>query len=184
LINSEAARKDASEEHQTVKLSTYGILLMGSPYEGAAGVRPRAPVVRNLSIFITPDNKAEKHIKPGSDYLGYQVRQYASISQDFVYRFAYDEVPADLGRRDMVCGLHEISSADIDPTRQVSAVVAGASDTASLANHVNMVKFSSREDVTYKKVSEYLQMMVENAPGIIRAHWHKMDKIENGTLSK
>jgi hypothetical protein len=50
------------------------------------------------------------------------------------------------------------------------------------ADHVNMVKFASRQDVGYEKVSGHLQVMVENASGIIRARWGEQDRVDNGTL--
>jgi hypothetical protein len=68
---------------------------------------------------------------------------------------------------------------------QASAVVPGTTDGESIAipaDHVNLVKFSSRQDVGYRKVSEYLQVMTENASVVIRAQWDDQDRIENGTL--
>jgi hypothetical protein len=46
-----------------------------------------------------------------------------------------------------------------------------------------MVKFASREDVSYGKVAGHLQVMAERACGIIRARWDEQDRIENGKLS-
>jgi hypothetical protein len=68
----------------------------------------------------------------------------------------------------------------------VSAVVPGTPDgepIAIAADHVNMVKFASREDVSYGKVAGHLQVMAERACDVIRARWHEQDRIENGKLS-
>ncbi len=60
-----------------------------------------------------------------------------------------------------------------------SAVVPGAADTETIAipaDHLNMVKFASREDAGYKKVSEHLWLLAEEAPDAISACWADQDK--------
>jgi hypothetical protein len=53
---------------------------------------------------------------------------------------------------------------------------------AIAADHVNMVKFASREDVSYVKVAGHLQVMAEKASTVIRARWDEQDKVENSTF--
>lgn len=43
-----------------------------------------------------------------------------------------------------------------------------------------MVKFVSREDAGYEKVSGYLQILAEEAPGAIDARWTEQDRIRDG----
>ncbi len=65
-----------------------------------------------------------------------------------------------------------------------SAVVPGAADAESIAipaDHLNMVKFSSREDGGYEKVSEHLWLLAEEAPDAISARWAEQGKIKKGT---
>jgi hypothetical protein len=38
LIHSDAARRGALVEHRSIKLSTYGVMFMGTPYQGGSGV--------------------------------------------------------------------------------------------------------------------------------------------------
>jgi hypothetical protein len=45
-----------------------------------------------------------------------------------------------------------------------------------------MVKFASRQDVGYRKVSGHLQVMAENAPDVTRSNWDEQDRFEKGTL--
>jgi hypothetical protein len=54
---------------------------------------------------------------------------------------------------------------------------------AIAADHVNMVKFASRQDVGYEKVSNHLQLIAAKAPNIIHARWDEQDRIENGMPS-
>jgi hypothetical protein len=120
LIHSEAARKGALEEHRSIMLSTYGILFMGSPHQGAAGVHLGELVLRIASIFIATDRKVVKHIKLGSEWLEQQLQQYASISQDFVTKFAYETLPTTsiaMGKKILVCILYESVSKDTDRCR-------------------------------------------------------------------
>ena len=67
---------------------------------------------------------------------------------------------------------------------QASAVVPGAADAEPIAipaNHLNMVKFSSSEDVGYKKVSGHLQIITGEASDAIVARWEKQDRTQEGT---
>lgn len=64
-----------------------------------------------------------------------------------------------------------------------SAIVPGIADAepvAILADHLGMVKFSSREDGGYEKVSGHLKLLAEDAPEIIDARWTEQDKIKEG----
>jgi hypothetical protein len=67
----------------------------------------------------------------------------------------------------------------------VSAVVPGTPDgepIAIAADHVNMVKFASRDDVSYGKVSGHLQVMAERASAVIDTRWNEQVRIGNGKL--
>lgn len=66
---------------------------------------------------------------------------------------------------------------------QASAIVPGAADAESVAipaDHLNMVKFTSREDGGYEKVSGHLQILAENAPDAIIARWKEQDTTRKG----
>lgn len=44
-----------------------------------------------------------------------------------------------------------------------------------------MVKFTSREDGGYEKVSGHLQLLAEEAPDTINARWEERDRMKKGT---
>ena len=44
-----------------------------------------------------------------------------------------------------------------------------------------MVKFASREDGGYEKVSGHLLLLAEDAPGAITVRWSEQEKIKTGT---
>ncbi len=55
---------------------------------------------------------------------------------------------------------------------QASTIVSGAADAepvAISADHLNMVKFASRKDEGYEKVSGHLQLLAEETPDAIGA---------------
>lgn len=69
---------------------------------------------------------------------------------------------------------------------QASAVVPGAADAEPVAipaDHLNMVKFASRKDGGYEKVSGHLQLLAKEAPDAIDARWKEQDRIRKGTES-
>ena len=62
----------------------------------------------------------------------------------------------------------------------VISTVADAEPIAIPANHLNMVKFASREDAGYERVSGQLWLLTEEAPDAIGAYWAEQEKIKNG----
>jgi hypothetical protein len=93
LIHSDAAQKGALEEHRSIKLSTYGIIFMGTPHQSSSGVQLRMLLVNIASVFIAANNQLVKRLKQDSEWLQQQLGQYGPISGDFVTKFAYEEYP-------------------------------------------------------------------------------------------
>ena len=66
---------------------------------------------------------------------------------------------------------------------QASATIPGIADAEPIAipaDHLNMVKFASREDGGYEKVSGHLQVLAQEAPGAIGARWTEQGRIQEG----
>lgn len=65
-------------------------------------------------------------------------------------------------------------------------MVPGAADGESIAiqaNHVDMVKFASREDTGYETVSVHLYLLAQKAPDAIAAHWRELENIKKGMVA-
>lgn len=92
------------EEQRSIKVSTYGIIFMGTPHQGGSGVHFGKLLLNVASIFVTADNNLLKHLERDSEWLQQQLGQYAPISGDFVTKFAYETYPTPiaLGRTIMV----------------------------------------------------------------------------------
>lgn len=67
---------------------------------------------------------------------------------------------------------------------RTSAVVPGAADAEPIAisaNHVNMVKFASKESNEYKAVSGHLKVMVQSCRDVVSLRWKQEDRFNEGT---
>lgn len=66
---------------------------------------------------------------------------------------------------------------------KASAVVPGAADAEQImihADHKEMVKFKSKEDNDYEKVSDHLFIMVESAGSVISLRWEEEVRVDAG----
>ncbi|CAI0655160.1 unnamed protein product [Colletotrichum noveboracense] len=171
LIHADAAREGALAEHRSIKTSTYGILFMGTPHQGGNGVQLGRVLVHVASVFVSADDRLLRHLERDSEWLQQQLGQYGPISRDFVTKFAYEgyETSTPFGK--------------IMVVPRASAVVPGQADGEAIAihaDHTNMVKFASKEDPSYVKVSEVLQIMVANAGSNIRSRWETEERVTRG----
>ena len=107
LIHSDAARQGALEEHRSIKLSTYGIIFLGTPHQGGNGVQLGKLLVNIASVFVAADDHLLRHLERDSEWLQQQLGQYGPISRDFVTKFAFEEyeTPTVLGHSILVRGL-------------------------------------------------------------------------------
>ncbi|QPC63176.1 hypothetical protein HYE67_005407 [Fusarium culmorum] len=179
LIHSDAARQGALPEHRSIKLSTYGILFMGTPHQGGNGVQLGRILTNVASVFVPADDRLLKHLERDSEWLLQQLGQYGPISGEFVTKFAYEnyKTPIALGKQIM-----NLVAKTYKVVPKASAVVPGQADVepiAIYANHKNMVKFPSKQDVGYNTILENLQIMVKEAEAVIRARWEAERRAEN-----
>jgi hypothetical protein len=105
LIHSDAARTGALHEHRAVKVSTYGILFLGTPHQGSSEAHLGRLLANIASLFVPATDGILKHLERDSEWLQQQLSQYAPISSEFVTKFAYEEykTPTSLGRDVLVC---------------------------------------------------------------------------------
>ena len=87
LLYSDLAREGGFKEQRSVKLSTYGIIFMGTPHQGSQGL---------LNIAKMQDQTSDnllKHLEEHSGLLQKQTSEFVSISRDFEIKFAYETLP-------------------------------------------------------------------------------------------
>ncbi len=107
LIHSDAARRGALEDHRSIKISTYGVIFLGTPHQGGNGVSFAELLVNVMSVFAPAHDRLLKHLEQNSEWLQHQLGQYGLISGDFVTKVGYEEyeTPTVLGHSIMVRGL-------------------------------------------------------------------------------
>jgi hypothetical protein len=84
----------------------------------------------------------------------------------------------------MPCSLELQQSLIAQVVPRASAIVPGAADAEPIiihADHINMVKFASKEDNGYRTVSGHLRIMVQGASDVIAARWEGDSRAEAGT---
>src|SRR4029077_140257 len=93
LIHSDSARAGALEHHRSIKLSTYGIIFLGTPHQGGDTVALGRLLVNIASVFVPADHRLLQHLERDSEWLQQQLGQYGPIGTEFVTKFAYEEYP-------------------------------------------------------------------------------------------
>ncbi|KAK8036599.1 hypothetical protein PG991_001736 [Apiospora marii] len=164
LIHSDTSRRGALLEHRSIRLSTFGIMFMGTPHQGGNGVQVGKLLVNIASLFMAANNHILRDLERDSEWLQQQLGQYAPISGDFVTKFAYEDYPTRtaLGHSIMV-------------VPYASAVVPGQADAEPIvihADHINMVKFLSKGDPGYSAVSGEMQIMMRTAIERVQSNLH------------
>ncbi|KAJ9635249.1 hypothetical protein H2199_008737 [Coniosporium tulheliwenetii] len=136
---------------------------MGTPHQGGSGVALGRLMVNIASVFVPADDRLLRHLERDSEWLQQQLGQYGLISGDFMTKFAFEEyaTPTVLGHSIMV-------------VPRASAVVPGAADAEPIvihADHINIVKFGSKSDEGYRKVSGHLRVMAASAGDVVGSRW-------------
>uniref|UniRef100_A0A8H7TR42 DUF676 domain-containing protein n=1 Tax=Bionectria ochroleuca TaxID=29856 RepID=A0A8H7TR42_BIOOC len=174
LIHSDLSRQGALLEHRSIKLSTHGIVFMGTPHQGGNGVQLGQLLVNVASLFVAANDHILQHLKRASEWLQQQLGQYGPISNEFITKYAYEEYETStaLGHKIMV-------------VPRASAVVPGHADAESIVihnDHINIVKFASKQDSGYEKISEYLQIMMMDADDRIQLRWKEEARIAEARI--
>ncbi|KAI5456651.1 hypothetical protein BGZ63DRAFT_395954 [Mariannaea sp. PMI_226] len=195
LIHSDAARGGALLKQRSIKLSTYGIIFMGTPHHGGNGVQLGRLVANVASLFLEADDHILRHLEMDSEWLQQQSAQYSLIASEFVTKFAYEEykTPTVLGRKILVCVSHSLHTSDCrlpDISKVVpkaSAVVPGQANSESIvihADHRNMVKFHSQKDPGYTTILECLVIMTRDAERVIRLRLEAESRTHNAQRNR
>jgi hypothetical protein len=83
-------------EQYAIKLSTYGLIFLGTPHQGGEGVAWGERLVAIASIFVQTNKSLLQHLQRDSEWLQLQLNQYLGISDEFVTRFAYETLPTTI----------------------------------------------------------------------------------------
>ncbi|KAK4451012.1 hypothetical protein QBC34DRAFT_459505 [Podospora aff. communis PSN243] len=169
LIHADAARQEALDDHRAIKISTYGIIFMGTPHQGSNAADLGSFLVNVASMFVPTNDRILKHLKRDSEWLQQQLGQFGPISRDFVTKFEYEsyETPT--------------RGPSISIVPRSSAVVPGQANAEVFslnADHNGMVKYRSSNDGNYTTILEHLQIMAKDAPEVIRLRWEIEERVD------
>ena len=89
LIQSEWAKLSEEESLHAIKLSTSGIIFLGTPHRGSPAV-PWRKLLENVVAVSAQKSPALEFLEKDSDWLEIQLEQYKSISGHFRVYFCYE----------------------------------------------------------------------------------------------
>jgi hypothetical protein len=105
LIHANSATEDHLPDYRDISLSTYGIIFLGTPHQGAENVDLGLLLLQIQSIYSNTNNVVLKHLRRDSELLQAQLAQYAGISRNFNTKFFFEAYPTSLpgGMQSVVC---------------------------------------------------------------------------------
>ncbi|MCJ1425262.1 hypothetical protein MMC29_003150 [Sticta canariensis] len=174
LLHSDRVREGKLEEQRSIKLSTYGVIFMGTPHQGGQGVGIGKIMVNIAKVQGDANDSLLKHLEEHSEFLQQQVSEFSLISQSFDIKFAYETKPTPLAG---------VIAKVIVP--KWSAVLSGMPDAAEFginADHRSMKKFSSADSEDFQKLSRTLEFMLQKSGPKVEANWASEARMKQGKL--
>ena len=97
LLHSDRVKEGGSlEEQRSIKLSTYGIIFMGTPHQGGQGVGMGKILLNVAKVQGDASDALLNHLHELSEGLPQQTSEFGLISQSFDIKFAYETKPTPL----------------------------------------------------------------------------------------
>ncbi|KAG9053227.1 hypothetical protein FS842_008484 [Serendipita sp. 407] len=161
-----------------ILVSTFAILFFGTPHSGANGVQLAEWMGRVLSVCMSTNDRILKALNRDSSELENIQRLYLPASKRINTIFFYEEYPTPI-----IGGMAEL----IVP--RPLAIIQGDSKARVVvlhADHCQVVKYTRKNDVNYRKVIDYLSGLVNEATVAVEQNWIRENAhrgIENGEIT-
>ena len=112
LFQSSIANKDNRPDYKFIELSTYGMILLGTPHQGSAAVDFALQLLRIKSLYSHTNDKVLKDLRRDSPELQTQLSNFALISSRFDTKFLYEAYDTKVyrGVQTRVCNLLWLSN--------------------------------------------------------------------------
>jgi hypothetical protein len=106
LLLADSSSKQSNFRRKAVDLSTYGLLFLGTPHQGAEGIDLALLLLHIQSIYSRTSNTIVKDLGLHSKALQEQLDRYRDISHKYATIFFYEKYPTKLpaGKSIKVCG--------------------------------------------------------------------------------
>lgn len=107
------------------KISTYGVMFMGTPHGGGQGVTLGVLAVNIASIWFNTNTQLLKHLETNSEWLDQTQMRYLPIAGDFDTKFFYEglETPT-VARKSLLVSVKKLFS-DFPPPSPLPFLVIG-----------------------------------------------------------
>ncbi|KAG9052480.1 hypothetical protein FS842_009789 [Serendipita sp. 407] len=163
LAHCHGADFETGHHLRDISTSTFAILFFGTPHGGANGVQLAEWMGRVLSMCMSTNDRMLKALNRDSSELEDIQKVYLPVGRRINTIFFYEEyaTPIVRGMKELIVPRH-------------LAVIQGDSRARVVvlhADHCEMVKYSGRNDVNYKKVVDYIAELVRNATATVKENW-------------
>ncbi|KAK7954712.1 SERAC1 protein [Apiospora saccharicola] len=159
IRSAEYLHNKQDEELGSIYACTKGVVFLGTPHRGSDTVTYGKIVAKAAKLALrNPNDQLISMLEKESPILEHQRKSFASIGKDLALACVFEELPTALG---IVCS-HTSSSDGIQIVPQWSAVIDGFNvrEQPVPANHMEMCKFATRDDVGYKRVIRLIKHVV------------------------
>ncbi|KAI9890869.1 MAG: hypothetical protein M1814_003508 [Vezdaea aestivalis] len=190
LLHASSLKKSSLEEGVFVKLSTYGIVFLGTPHQGGQGVDAATIILDVENISSNTNESLLEHPTERLEFLQEQNDSFKAIAQDFELVSAYEMLPTPLIGNTVakvVSMIFFYRNAESDFMNQIvpswSTVIPYRSDIMTFGinkDHLNMTRFSRQEDPDFKKVSRAIANMATKALSQVKKNWEKEEQVAQG----
>ncbi|KAK7949432.1 hypothetical protein PG988_016071 [Apiospora saccharicola] len=171
LKNALLCSHNASTTHlahtRAIKISTFGILFVGTPQQGVEGTTIASLALNVGTIYYHTNTKHYRVLKKHSDWLQQQCSMYLSIAMDFNTKCFFE------ARETKVFGRFKAGHKMIVP--KYSASLPGSVNQEPIKldkDHINMIKFSEK-DGDYWAMVDVLKEMAQESCAAIKTNWSK-----------
>lgn len=89
---------DKNESKKGIKLSTFGILFLGTPHEGSGAVSLGQSALRIAQVYYSINDNAVKELSEHSQWLERETNLFNTIRDNFRIRNCYETSPTPLLR--------------------------------------------------------------------------------------
>lgn len=162
-----SSRTSAHVEHlHSIFVSTYAVLFFGTPHSGTDKGAWLAAAAHNNGVAQDrpcTDTQLLLAIGKDSETLQAITDHFAAIMKQFRIFFFWEELVTDLGNR---------KGYVVDET-SAAPIVANTERAGIYANHAQMIRFSDRQDSSYRTVVEALVRYSRDAALIISRRWQQ-----------
>ncbi|KAK6074568.1 hypothetical protein SCUP515_06440 [Seiridium cupressi] len=154
LIYSYGKRLDDSE-HFSIKLSTLGIIFMGTPHLGSGAASDATVILNALSVFVKTNTKMLDHLKQESPQLDLQRSLFANLKDDIRILNCFEALETPHG----------------DEANK-NVIQDGVAQELSIhANHRDMARFLDENNRAYASLVDRIKIWKEDKDGLMKKNW-------------